>query len=166
MASKTRASRPSGTAISRSRAVSVSLAAAASASENEVPVRQRGSVKGRRLRRDRAVRRDDDLVDAGLRLSKLRLAMALQERAALVGLDGIVELARAAFQPLHDLLELLERLLEAQLANVRGHLWFGQDPSGFALANVWARLSRGKRGQAAIKARTCAPALAPSAAKS
>src|SRR5947209_4155680 len=136
MASKTRASNPSGTAISRSRALSVRLAAAASASANEVPVRQRGSVKGRRLRRNRAVRRDDDLVDAGLRLSKLRLAVALQERAALVRLNGIVELARATFQALHDLLELLERLLEAQLADISGHLWFGQDPSRFSPANV------------------------------
>src|ERR1700730_5991445 len=139
MASKTRASRPSGTAISRSSAVSVSFAASASAAPNETPGAQRGSVKGGRLRLDRAVRPDDDLVDARLRLAKLRLAMTLQQRAALVGLNGVVELARAALEALDDLLELLERLLEAQLCDFRWHLWLGQAPS---------RLSRPLYGRA------------------
>src|SRR5579885_1719433 len=100
MASKTRASRPSGTWISRSSTASVSLAAPASASAKEAPVRQRCSVKGDRLRLGRPVRRHHDLVHACLRLPQFRLAVAFQERTALVGLDRVVELARAALEAL------------------------------------------------------------------
>src|SRR5262245_16758058 len=44
--------------------------------------------------------------------------MPLQERAALIGLDRLVELAAAGLEALDDLLELLQRLLEAHLRDV------------------------------------------------
>ena len=48
--------------------------------------------------------------------------MALQQRAALVGRDRLVELALALFEPPHDLLELRERVLEAHLRDVGRNL--------------------------------------------
>src|SRR5689334_16525921 len=99
--------------MSLSSTASVSAAASPSAPSNCVPSGHGASVKGRRLRRRAAVGADHDLVDAGLRFAQLRLAVALQQRAPLIGGDRFAELAAAALEPLHDLLELLQRLLKA-----------------------------------------------------
>src|SRR6185369_10455201 len=77
-----------------------------------------GLVAGKGLGRRLAVRPDHDLVDLGLRLAQFLLAMLLQERAALIGADRVLELAAALFERAHDLLELGQCLLEAQLGDV------------------------------------------------
>src|SRR5712664_3236791 len=125
----TRASSPGGTGRRRSRVSSVSFAASASAVENGIPCGQNCSVKGRRLRLQAAVRRHDDLVDSRLGLAQLRLAVALQLRAPLVGLNRLVQLAGTTLETAHDLLELGKRFLEAHLDDVGRQFRLGQDPS-------------------------------------
>src|SRR6478736_5586978 len=66
------------------------------------------------LAADRAVGREDDLLDLHLGLGELLLAVALQERTALVGGDRLVELDLAAFELLDDAFELLQGVLERQ----------------------------------------------------
>src|SRR3954469_1752394 len=61
-----------------------------------------------------AVRTDGDLLDAGLGALQQRLAVLLQGLAALVDRDRVLEGHVALLEPLHDGLELLERLLEGQ----------------------------------------------------
>src|SRR4051812_25455140 len=62
---------------------------------------------------------DGDLLDAGLGPFEKRLAMLLQGLPALVDRDRFLERDLAALEPLHDLLELLERLLEGQVCDLR-----------------------------------------------
>src|SRR5258706_11499044 len=92
-----------------------------------------GSIE--RLRREAAVGARHDLVDLGLRLGELGFAMAPEMRSPLVAGDGLVELALALFQPLHDRLELGNGLLEAHGLDVGwnlrvGHGLFVQEPAG------------------------------------
>src|SRR5258708_1383011 len=82
-----------------------------------------GSIE--RLRREAAVGTRYDLVDLGLRLGELGLAMPPEMRAPLVAADGLVELALAFPEPLHDRFELGDRLLEAHGLNVGGNLRVG-----------------------------------------
>src|SRR4051812_20190580 len=132
-----------------------------------------GSIE--RLRGEAAVGARHDLVDLGLRFGELRLAMAPQLRATLVTGNRLVELPLAAFEPLHDLLELGDRLLEAHGLNVGRNLllWHGHhwSAAGFVPERLSYRsgAAPGKQlcgRQAAIKARTWAAALSPSAWKS
>src|SRR5579872_6930496 len=106
MASKTRASSPGGTTISLSSAASVSFTVSASATDSSVSGDQKISVKRQFLDVGRAVRADDDAIDARLRLAQFGFAMLLQERAALVGCDGIVELGISGLETLDDSLQL------------------------------------------------------------
>src|SRR5579864_7145269 len=92
-----------------------------------MPCSQAGSVKFRGLRADTAVGTDHDLVDTRLRLAQLRRAMPLQQRTTLIGLDRFVELAGPAFHATNDLLQLGERLLEAQLGNVGRYARLGHN---------------------------------------
>src|SRR4051812_5599196 len=62
-----------------------------------------------------AVRADRDLLDAGLGALQERLAVLLQELAALVDGNRVLEGHVALLEPLHDALELLQRLLEGQV---------------------------------------------------
>src|SRR5687767_13379496 len=71
-----------------------------------------------RLDADRAILGEHDLLDLELRLAQLGFAMPLQGRAALVRLDRLLELVVAALQALHQLLQLRQRLLEAQGGDV------------------------------------------------
>src|SRR6185437_3914192 len=61
----------------------------------------------------------------GLRFGELGFAMPPELRAPLVAGDRLVELALAALEPLHDLLELGDRLLEAHGLNVGRNLRIG-----------------------------------------
>src|SRR5579885_2943990 len=117
--------------MSLSITASVRRAASASAASKLVPgCHATSSLKGLRLRRDRAVRADHDLLDARLRLAQLGFAVPLQERAALVGADRLVELGVAGFQAPHDLLELVQRVLEAQPGDLGRRSGFGHHPLG------------------------------------
>src|SRR6185312_50660 len=82
-----------------------------------------GSIEG--LRGEAAVGARHDLVDLGLRFGELGFAMPPELRAPLVAGDRLVELALAALEPLHDLLELGDRLLEAHGLNVGRNLRIG-----------------------------------------
>src|SRR5208282_3738150 len=104
--------------IRRSSEASVSLAVSARASEKLVPCAQRASIKGHRLRRRLAVGAQHDLVDPRLRLAQLRFAMPLQQRAALIGGERVIELGASGLQPLDDVLELLQGVLEAELGDL------------------------------------------------
>src|SRR5690348_7449963 len=154
--------------MSLSSAASVRAAASASAVANVAGGAQPGSLKGDRLRRRRAVSADDDLVDPRLRLAQLRLAMSLEQRAALVGRDRLVELVAAGLEPLDDLLELLQRVLETHRGDLGRETRVGHGPSPKTGATVETRRHPGKRGSfyAAISARTCAAELAASASRS
>src|SRR5260370_17184471 len=132
--------------MSLSRAASVREAASASAAAKVVPCAHLGSVKGGGLRRGRAVGADDDLVDARLRLAQLRLAMALQQRAALIRRDRLVELVAAGLEPLDDLLELLQGVLEAHRGDVGRETRIGHDPSPKTGETLKTRRPPGKRG--------------------
>src|ERR1700734_2239724 len=104
MASKTRASRPAGTGISLSMTASTSRAVSPRACSKPILI-PGASLKRNRLRFKGTVRLDYDLVDPGLRFAQFRLAMALQQRSALVSGNGFVELAAAGLEPAHDLLQ-------------------------------------------------------------
>src|SRR5690348_4142260 len=115
--------------MSLSSTASVRAAASASAVVNVLGGAQPDSVKGDRLRRGYAVRTDDDLVDARLGLAQLSFAMTLQQRAALVGRDRLVELVATSLEPLDDLLELLQRVLETHRGDLGRETRLGHDPS-------------------------------------
>src|SRR5471032_3246657 len=71
-----------------------------------------------RLARDRTVGREADLLDLHLGLGQLLLAVALQQRAALVSGDGLVQLGLALLELLDDRLQLLQRVLEREAGDV------------------------------------------------
>src|SRR5690349_17377432 len=92
------------------------------------------------LAADRPIGREDDLLDLHLGLGELLLAVALQQRAALVGADCLVELHLAAFELLDDAFELLQRVFEGQALNILGNCgFFG------GLVGQGAPLSGGRR---------------------
>src|SRR6185437_5052232 len=101
-------------------------------------------------------------------LAQLRLAMPLQQRAALVGRDRFVELVAAGFEPLDDLLELLQRVLETHRGDLGRQTRVGHGPPPKTGATLEMRRRPSKRGSfyAAISARTCAAELAASASRS
>ena len=59
------------------------------------------------------VGREGELLDLGLRLLQEPVAVLLQNLAALVDRDLLLELDVAALEPVDDRLQLLERALEA-----------------------------------------------------
>src|SRR5215471_1718123 len=61
---------------------------------------------------DGAVRRENDLLDLHLGLGKLLFAVLLEQGAALVGRNRLVELHLAALELLDDAFQLLQRVLE------------------------------------------------------
>src|SRR6185437_11698090 len=102
--------------------------------------------------RNSAVGRDDDAVDTLLGLAQLLFAMPLQLCSPFIRLNGVVEPNLPAFEPPHDPLELRERVLEGHRRDIGGYRRFGH--------------RRQLIPYAAISARTCVAALAPSAARS
>src|ERR1044072_1088474 len=102
MASTTRASAPSTAGINSSSTRLAELAAsfnARSICTFRFPV---SSVGIHRLRADRSIRPNHDLLDLHLRLAQLRLAMLLEQCAAFIRADRLVELVVAALQLLHQ----------------------------------------------------------------
>src|SRR6185312_3530622 len=77
-----------------------------------------------RLAADRSIGGKDDLLDLHLGLGKLLLAVALEQRAALVGRNRLVQLHLAALELLDDGLQLLQRVLERQAGDVLGNRGF------------------------------------------
>src|SRR5208282_6829461 len=150
--------------IRRSSEASVSLAVSARASEKLVPCAQRASIKGHRLRRRLAVGAQHDLVDPRLRLAQLRFAMPLQQRAALIGGERVIELGASGLQPLDDVLELLQGILEAELGDL-GRGFRGLSHGTYFMGRTAIRQASARR-QAAISAATWASAEAASASRS
>src|ERR1700722_13797337 len=65
-----------------------------------------------RLGRDAAGFRDGDFLDAALRFLQLAVAIKLQRHAALVGIDGMLQVGLARFELADDLFEFGESFLE------------------------------------------------------
>ena len=65
-----------------------------------------------------AVGREGELLDLGLRLLQEPVAVLLQNLAALVDRDALLELDVAALEPADDRLQFLERALEAHVLDV------------------------------------------------
>src|SRR5262245_47872574 len=133
MASNTRASPVSPLGRRRSMARSVDSAACVSAASNRLyddsgmrlVLLVSAEVGG--LGGDGAVSREDDLFDFHLGFGQLLFAVLLQQRAALVGCDRLVELDLAALELLDDAFELLERVLERKRCDLLGQGgFFGQ----------------------------------------
>src|SRR5690348_1109936 len=123
MASNTRASPASPRGNRRSMVRSVASAAWASAGSNwrnDDSGMATGLAEIGRLRAHGTVGREDDLLDLHLGLGQLLLAVPLQQRAAFVGRNRLVELHLAALELLDDALQLLQRVLEGEARDVLG----------------------------------------------
>src|SRR6266853_3032180 len=70
------------------------------------------------LAADRTVGGEDDLLHLHLGLGELLLAVPLQQGAAFVGRNRLVELHLAALELLDDAFQLLQRILEGQPGNI------------------------------------------------
>ena len=85
------------------------------------------SVQVGRLAAHRAVGGEHDFLDLHLGFGELVLAVALQQGAALVGRNRLVQFDLAALELLDDGFQLLQRVLEGQAGNVFGQCrFFGQ----------------------------------------
>src|SRR3712207_5457133 len=113
MASNSRASCPSAGGSSASSASSISVAAAAMARGRARAGASAGGLMPRGVplfdvAQGGARRPFHDRLHLGLGLGQLRFAVAPERGAALVVGDGLGERALAAFERLHDLLQLLQ----------------------------------------------------------
>src|SRR5580658_9123277 len=158
MASKTRASGPSGLASRRSITASTARTESARATESRVGSVHSVLVKSLGLRLQRTVGGELDLLDLGLGFAELGLAMPLECRPALIGADRFIEPEPAGFELTDDAFQLFQRFFETHRPDLGqccglGHLGSSPVPQGREwMAGRGAGATRGGRGRRSERA--------------